>query len=146
MESVIKGKAYVLGDNIDTDQIIPAKYLMYNPAIPEERRMFGRYALDGVPTEGAGLPDGHVPFVDQTDSENTSGEYRVIIGGKNFGCGSSREHARWPWPRPVSSPSWRNPMPESFSGTVSTADTWFRVRVSSGFAGRSGRETRSSFA
>jgi len=87
---LIRGKAYVLGDNIDTDQIIPAQYLMYNPAIPEEYRMFGKYALAGVPGEGAGLPIGHVPF--HTDDEFIS-PYRVIVAGKNFGCGSSREHA-----------------------------------------------------
>lgn len=93
MDDVIRGKAYVLGDNIDTDQIIPAHYLMYNPAIPEERRQFGRYALVGVPTPQAGLPDGGIPFIDQTDPDNTRSIYSIVIGGKNFGCGSSREHA-----------------------------------------------------
>lgn len=93
MQDVIRGKAYVLGDNVDTDQIIPAHYLMYNPAIPEERRLFGKYALIGVPAAQAGLPDGHVPFVDPTDPANTRSVYTVIIGGKNFGSGSSREHA-----------------------------------------------------
>jgi hypothetical protein len=36
MQQVIQGKAYVLGDNVDTDQIIPAQYLTFNPSIPEE--------------------------------------------------------------------------------------------------------------
>ena len=45
MQSVITGRAYVLGDNIDTDQIIPAEYLSFNPAIPEERKFF-----DELPT------------------------------------------------------------------------------------------------
>lgn len=93
MEEAIRGKAYVLGNNIDTDQIIPAHYLMYNPAIPEERKQFGRYALCGVPSEQAGLPDGNIPFVDQSDENNTKSEFSIIIGGSNFGCGSSREHA-----------------------------------------------------
>lgn len=93
MNDVIRGQAYVLGDNIDTDQIIPANFLTYNPAIPEERRQFGRYALIGVPAGQDGLPDGHKPFVDQTNPENTRSPYTVVIGGKNFGCGSSREHA-----------------------------------------------------
>jgi 3-isopropylmalate/(R)-2-methylmalate dehydratase small subunit len=88
--SPIRGRAYVLGDNVDTDQIIPAQYLTYNPAIPEEYRMFGKYALVGVPEPQAGLPKGHVPF--HTDDEFVS-PYTVIVGGKNFGCGSSREHA-----------------------------------------------------
>ena len=42
MQQTIEGKVYVLGDNIDTDQIIPAHYLMYNPSVPEERKQFGR--------------------------------------------------------------------------------------------------------
>lgn len=91
MNKVITGKAYVLGDNIDTDQIIPAKYLTYNPAIPEEYKMFGKYALIGVPDAQGGLPKGHVPFHDASDE--FIAPYSIIVGGKNFGCGSSREHA-----------------------------------------------------
>ena len=90
MEEIITGKAYVLGDNIDTDQIIPAQYLSFNPAIPEERKFFGMYANSGVPEAQAGLPKGNVRFV--RDNEFSS-DYRIIVGGKNFGCGSSREHA-----------------------------------------------------
>ncbi len=90
MNQTITGKAYVLGDNIDTDQIIPAQYLTFNPAIPEEYRMFGKYALSSVPPSQSGLPKGHVPF--HTDDEFVS-PYKIIVAGKNFGCGSSREHA-----------------------------------------------------
>src|SRR5881275_2492398 len=90
METIITGKAYVLGDNVDTDQIIPAQYLTYNPAIPAEYRMFGKYALSSVPPAQRGLPKGHVPF--HTDDEFVS-PYKIIVAGKNFGCGSSREHA-----------------------------------------------------
>lgn len=90
MQQSITGKAYVLGDNVDTDQIIPAQYLTFNPAIPEEYKQFGKYALSSVPPAQAGLPKGHVPF--HTDDEFVS-PYKIIIGGKNFGCGSSREHA-----------------------------------------------------
>ncbi len=90
MQKTITGKAYVLGDNVDTDQIIPAQYLTFNPAIPDEYRMFGKYALSSVPPSQAGLPKGHVPF--HTDDEFVS-PYRIIVAGKNFGCGSSREHA-----------------------------------------------------
>ncbi len=93
MDAVIRGKVYVLGDNVDTDQIIPAHYLSLNPAIDEERRMFGRYALSGVPQGQAGLPGGKVPFVDQADESNTGSEYVIVLAGRNFGCGSSREHA-----------------------------------------------------
>jgi 3-isopropylmalate/(R)-2-methylmalate dehydratase small subunit len=90
MHSVLTGKAYVLGDNVDTDQIIPAQYLTFNPSIPEEYRQFGKYALSSVPPSRSGLPKGHVPF--HTDDEFIS-PYKVIVAGKNFGCGSSREHA-----------------------------------------------------
>jgi 3-isopropylmalate/(R)-2-methylmalate dehydratase small subunit len=90
MQPTLTGKAYVLGDNVDTDQIIPAQYLTLNPAIPEEYRQFGKYALSSVPPSQAGLPKGHVPF--HTDDEFIS-PYKVIVAGKNFGCGSSREHA-----------------------------------------------------
>ncbi len=90
METIIEGKAYVLGDDIDTDQIIPAEHLVYNPAIPEERKMFGVYALSGVPAAASGLPEGNVPFVPEGGGQS---EFRIIIAGKNFGCGSSREHA-----------------------------------------------------
>src|SRR3954465_8461654 len=91
METTITGRAYVLGDNIDTDQIIPAKYLTDNPSIPEEYRMFGKYALIGVPEAQGGLPKGHIPF-HGPDDEFIS-PYKIIAAGKNFGCGSSREHA-----------------------------------------------------
>lgn len=90
MQTVITGKAFVLGDNVDTDQIIPAQYLTYNPSIPAEYKMFGKYAFAGVPVARMGLPKGHVPF--HTDDEYVS-PYKIVIGGKNFGCGSSREHA-----------------------------------------------------
>ncbi|MBT3198597.1 MAG: 3-isopropylmalate dehydratase [Phycisphaerales bacterium] len=89
-KNVISGKAFVVGNNIDTDQIIPAEFLSYNPADAEERKYFGMHAMCGVPIAEAGLPDGNIPFV----AEGQFGsEFAVIIGGSNFGCGSSREHA-----------------------------------------------------
>src|SRR5947208_1586866 len=90
MQTQITGKAFVLGDNVDTDQIIPAQYLTFNPSIPAEYKMFGKYALSSVPPAQMGLPKGHVPF--HTDDEFVS-PYKIVIAGKNFGCGSSREHA-----------------------------------------------------
>src|SRR5436189_6144691 len=91
MDHVTRGKAYVLGDNVDTDQIIPAQYLTYNPSIPAEYKMFGKYALSSVPAAQGGLPKGHVPFHDPNDEFVSP--YKLIVAGKNFGCGSSREHA-----------------------------------------------------
>ncbi len=90
MKKIISGKAFVLGNNIDTDQIIPAEHLVYSLTDEEEAKKYGHFALSGVPISQSGLPDGGIPFVD--DDEYKS-EFSIIIGGTNFGCGSSREHA-----------------------------------------------------
>lgn len=88
--SSIKGKAFVLGSNIDTDQIIPAQHLVYSLEDPEERKYYGSYALSGVPDQESGLPHGNTPLVKEGNFES---EYSIIVAGPNFGCGSSREHA-----------------------------------------------------
>jgi len=90
MKKVIRGKAFVVGDNVDTDQIIPAEFLSYNPADAAERKYFGMHAMCGVPPAQSGLPGGHVRFVPEG---RFAGEFAVIVAGRNFGCGSSREHA-----------------------------------------------------
>jgi 3-isopropylmalate/(R)-2-methylmalate dehydratase small subunit len=79
----ILGKVFVVRDDIDTDQIIPAQYLNLVPTIPEEYAKLGSYAL-------CGLPDGYPPFIAPGASTT---EYSIVIAGRNFGCGSSREHA-----------------------------------------------------
>lgn len=86
----INGVAYVLGDDIDTDQIIPAEHLVYDLDDPEESKKYGTYALSGVPLPQAGLPEGGTPFVPEGEWRS---RFQILIGGKNFGCGSSREHA-----------------------------------------------------
>ncbi len=85
MQSVFTGPVYVVRDNIDTDQIIPAQYLTLVPTIPEEYEKLGSYAL-------CGLPDSLYPsrFVKEGQVDS---EFPIVIGGRNFGCGSSREHA-----------------------------------------------------
>jgi 3-isopropylmalate/(R)-2-methylmalate dehydratase small subunit len=90
MDKKITGRAYVLGDNIDTDQIIPAEHLVYSLDDPEESKQYGHFALSGVPVSQAGLPAGNQPFI---EGENHRSQFTIIIGGSNFGCGSSREHA-----------------------------------------------------
>ena len=90
MEKLIIGTAYVLGANIDTDQIIPAEHLVYSLSDPEESKKYGQFALSGVPLDQAGLPNGHIPLI---ESEKSISEFSIIIAGSNFGCGSSREHA-----------------------------------------------------
>ncbi|HPN37138.1 MAG TPA: 3-isopropylmalate dehydratase [Melioribacteraceae bacterium] len=89
MDRFIKGKVFVLGDNVDTDQIIPAEYLVYSLTSKEESENYGKYALSAVPLEVCGLPYGNIPFV----KCGNKSEYEIIIAGSNFGCGSSREHA-----------------------------------------------------
>lgn len=85
MQSVFSGPVYVVRDNIDTDQIISAQYLNLVPTIPDEYEKLGSYAL-------AGLPDSLYPirFVEQGQMKT---KYPIVVAGKNFGCGSSREHA-----------------------------------------------------
>lgn len=83
VKEIITGKVYILDDNIDTDLIIPACYLNLVPTIPEEYRKLGSYALSG-------LPSSYPSFIKEGQ---TTSEYSLIVAGKNFGCGSSREHA-----------------------------------------------------
>ncbi|MBI2437594.1 MAG: 3-isopropylmalate dehydratase [Lentisphaerae bacterium] len=80
---ILAGRVYVLGDNIDTDQIIPAQHLNLVPTIPEEYRQLGALALSG-------LPEGGAAFIKPGEKR---AEYKIIVAGRNFGCGSSREHA-----------------------------------------------------
>ena len=79
-----------MDNDVDTDQIIPAEHLVYSLSDPEEKKNYGKFALSGVPVDKAGLPNGNVPF---TEGENFESKYSIVVGGKNFGCGSSREHA-----------------------------------------------------
>ncbi len=69
---IIKGKTWKFGDDIDTDAIIPARYL--NTSDPAE---LGSHCMEDA----------------DKDFANKAGKGDIIVGGKNFGCGSSREHA-----------------------------------------------------
>jgi 3-isopropylmalate/(R)-2-methylmalate dehydratase small subunit len=84
-KSVFTGPVYVVRDNIDTDQIISAQFLNLVPTIAEEYEKLGSYALDGLPKS---LYPVRYVKEGQFDSD-----YPIVVGGKNFGCGSSREHA-----------------------------------------------------
>lgn len=69
---LIKGKVWRFGDDVDTDVIIPARYL--NTSDPEE---LARHVMEGI---------------DRDFSQKVkAGD--ILVAGKNFGCGSSREHA-----------------------------------------------------
>lgn len=72
MNKIIKGKAFVYGANIDTDQIYPGRYLdLTDPDV------VGQHAMEGADAN----------FV----KEAKPGD--IIVASTNFGCGSSREHA-----------------------------------------------------
>ena len=69
---IIKGKAHKFGNDINTDDIIAAKYLVTTDEIE-----LGKHCMENI------APD----FLKQISKGD------IIVGGKNFGCGSSREHA-----------------------------------------------------
>ncbi len=85
MGTILQGRIYVVGDNIDTDQIIPAQHLALVPTIPDEYRRLGSYALSGLPV--AEYPERLVA------EEAEAPRFTFVVAGRNFGCGSSREHA-----------------------------------------------------
>jgi 3-isopropylmalate/(R)-2-methylmalate dehydratase small subunit len=66
------GKVHKVGDHIDTDAIIPARFL-----VTSDQMELGKNCFEG-------LERGWVSRVNKGD---------ILVGGKNFGCGSSREHA-----------------------------------------------------
>lgn len=69
---ILKGKIWKFGDNIDTDIIIPAKYLAHTDPV-----VLGEHCMEPL------FPD----FPKRVK------EGDIIVSGNNFGCGSSREHA-----------------------------------------------------
>ena len=77
--------AVISANNIDTDQIIPARFLKMTDKSGMGVNLFAdwRYNPDGSPKEGFILNDSR--FQDA----------QVLLAGDNFGCGSSREHAPW---------------------------------------------------
>lgn len=103
MKSVFTGPVYVVKDNIDTDQIIPAQYLNLIPTLPEEYEKLGSFAM-------IGLPESLYPvrFVAEGKLDT---DYPIVVAGRNFGCGSSREHA----PIALGSASARIILAESFA-------------------------------
>ncbi len=69
---IFKGRAFCFGDDIDTDAIIPARYLSTS-----DPGVLKRHCMEDADPEFAG--------------KVSPGD--IIVAGKNFGCGSSREHA-----------------------------------------------------
>ena len=73
MEKILKGTAVKVGENIDTDAIIPAKY-----CTSYSEKDLSKHVMEGV----------DAAFQQRMKSEST-----ILIAGSNFGCGSAREHA-----------------------------------------------------
>ncbi|NLJ37138.1 MAG: 3-isopropylmalate dehydratase small subunit, partial [Candidatus Atribacteria bacterium] len=69
---IIKGKVVQYGDNVDTDVIIPARYLTTTDPLE-----LAKHCMEDL----------------DPDFQKKLNNHSVIVGGKNFGCGSSREHA-----------------------------------------------------
>jgi 3-isopropylmalate/(R)-2-methylmalate dehydratase small subunit len=71
--------------NIDTDQIIPARFLTTTTKSGLGRQLFAdwRYRADGSPNPDFAL--------NRPEAQGA----RILVAGRNFGCGSSREHAPW---------------------------------------------------
>lgn len=69
---ILKGRAWKFGNDINTDEIIPAKYL-----VSVDPKELGANCMEGI------MPG----FSKKVSAED------IIVAGKNFGCGSSREHA-----------------------------------------------------
>ncbi len=113
-KSVFEGSVYVVRDNIDTDQIIPAQFLALVPTIPDEYEKLGSHAM-------AGLPESLYPNRFVKDGQLDS-DYSIVVAGRNFGCGSSREHA----PIALGSAGCRIVLAESF------ARIFFRNSVATG--------------
>ncbi|WP_045767175.1 3-isopropylmalate dehydratase small subunit [Xanthomonas albilineans] len=71
--------------NIDTDQIIPARFLSTT-----ERAGLGRNAFNDWRWQADGTPNPEFAF----NQPHNAGR-QILLAGRNFGCGSSREHAPW---------------------------------------------------
>jgi len=83
---IVRSRTVVLpAPNIDTDQIIPARFLTTTTRTGLGERLFTdwRYRPDGAPNPDFAL-----------NRPETAG-CRILVAGRNFGCGSSREHAPW---------------------------------------------------
>ena len=88
MESVtrINGRTVVLAlDDVDTDQIIPARFLTTTVRQGLGQHLFADWRYDADGSENADF------VLNQPDAAGAA----VLVAGRNFGCGSSREHAPW---------------------------------------------------
>lgn len=72
MPKIVTSAVFVVDDNIDTDQIIPAEYLTLVPSKPDEYEKLGSYAL-------IGLPDRYGKFIAEGAMKT---QYKLVIAGK----------------------------------------------------------------
>ena len=84
--SIIRSRTVVLPNrNIDTDQIIPARFLTTTSRHGLGPHLFADWRYDDQQNPKKDFP------LNQVDAA----EYQILVAGDNFGCGSSREHATW---------------------------------------------------
>ncbi len=81
---IVSGAVPVTIENIDTDQIIPARFLKATT-----REGFGKNLFRDWRYREGDEPITEFPL------NNPKYQGKILVGGKNFGCGSSREHAAW---------------------------------------------------
>ena len=82
----VRSRTVCLPDaNIDTDRIIPARFLTTTT-----REGLGRHAFNDWRWREDGTPDPDFPL-NRPEAQGA----RILVAGRNFGCGSSREHAPW---------------------------------------------------
>ena len=72
MNAIFSGKAWLFGDHVDTDIIIPSRFL-----VTDDEKELGTHVFSD-----------HMPGFSSRVSERD-----ILVAGRNFGCGSSREHA-----------------------------------------------------
>ncbi|RYG14058.1 MAG: 3-isopropylmalate dehydratase small subunit, partial [Caulobacteraceae bacterium] len=83
---VLTSKTVTLSQaNIDTDQIIPARFLTTTTREGLGKAAFHDWRYE---EDGSEKPEAILNRIDP-------GEHRILLAGKNFACGSSREHAPW---------------------------------------------------
>ncbi len=84
-QPLVSHAVLVARDDIDTDQIIPARFLTTTTRSGLGGHLFADWRYDSA---GASRPDFELNWASSSGAQ-------ILVGGRNFGCGSSREHAPW---------------------------------------------------
>ena len=84
LKSVTSKTLVLTASNIDTDQIMPAKFLTKT-----DKTGLGEWVFSNLRYDSDGNKTDHLLNTDEGKA------CKILVGGHNFGCGSSREHAPW---------------------------------------------------